>query len=69
MTSLLNETVLSLEALAARLPDRVHRTTLRRWAQEGVDGVRLEAVRLGRRWYSSVEALARFSERLTAGSR
>src|SRR5262245_35860784 len=49
-----------------------HPATLARWILAGAaapDGrrVRLEAVRLGGRWVTSEEALARFAQALTAG--
>ena len=48
-------------------PTRPARSTARRWAKEGIDGVVLETVRLGGRRYTSHEAVARFFERLNAG--
>ena len=35
-----------------------------RWSTRGLRGVRLESRRLGRQYYSSVEAVDRFAERL-----
>jgi hypothetical protein len=74
-TTLIGETLLSLSQAARRLPPGRHGRPvtlgcLLRWALDGVPGpdnhrVRLEAVRLGGRWLTSVEALARFADRLT----
>lgn len=74
-TTVIGETLLSLSQAARRLPPGRHGrpvtlSCLLRWVLDGVPGpeghrVRLEAVRLGGRWLTSVEALARFAERLT----
>ena len=45
---------------------RLHVSTVHRWRNPGVQGVRLEAVRLGHVWYTSFEAIERFARRLTA---
>lgn len=53
-------------AEAARTsPRRPNITTLWRWRNRGVSGVRLEVVCVGGRTYTSREALARFFERVT----
>jgi len=75
MHSVLQETQLTLKEAAAlikpgRSGRKCHISTLVRWITDGLRGpganvVRLEAVRLGGRWITSEEALARFSERLT----
>jgi hypothetical protein len=44
----------------------VHVSTVLRWILRGMRGVHLEALRLGGRWVTTQEALARFSEALTA---
>ena len=43
----------------------VHPLTVLRWIRQGVRGVRLEALKLGGRWVTSKEALARFMARLS----
>jgi Protein of unknown function (DUF1580) len=48
---------------------RVHLSTVMRWRTRGVRGARLEAFRLGGRWVTSREALARFIAAVTAASR
>jgi hypothetical protein len=73
--TLIDEQLLSLPQAARRLPPGrrgrpVTLSCLLRWILDGVPGpdgrrIRLEAVRLGGRWITSVEALARFGERLT----
>jgi hypothetical protein len=75
MCDILNETIVSIREGAALYPGRRHGkklnfSTLWRWIINGIraaDGqvVRLEAVRLGARWVTSREAIARFSARLT----
>jgi hypothetical protein len=69
-STLLSETTLGLAAAARRLPPfrngrPVSPSTIWRWITEGVklpDGrtVRLEGARIGARWVTSAEALARF---------
>lgn len=39
---------------------RTHASTLFRWATTGSKGVRLETIRVSGRFYSTVEAMARF---------
>jgi hypothetical protein len=73
--SVLFETTLGLVEAAQFLPrgrnsSRPHLSTLLRWILTGAKSptgevVRLEAVRLGSKWITSREALARFAERLT----
>lgn len=46
---------------------RVHVSTLFRWAQRGVRGCKLEAIRIGGALHTSQQALQRFAEQLTAG--
>jgi len=68
---LLSETMISL-AQAAKLfpPTRrnkaVHVSTILRWILDGSRGVRLEAVRAGSRWITSVEAVSRYLADSTA---
>jgi hypothetical protein len=77
MIDLQNERTLSL-AQAAREPlfppgrngAKPTLSCILRWILNGVNGptgdrIRLEAVRLGRRWITSREAIQRFAERLT----
>ena len=67
------EHILTLAQLARRLPARrlgrpVHVSTLHRWRNTGVRGVRLECVRIGGMWHTSLEAYQRWVERLTAAA-
>jgi hypothetical protein len=70
MIDIASETLLSLPE-AARLvpPGRYNKrptlSTMLRWIQHGVGGVRLEAIRLGGRWVTSLQAMQRFSDALT----
>src|SRR5215471_407670 len=71
MIDLRNETILSLAAAARNLPPGrrgrpVTLSCILRWVLDGVrlksgQKVRLEAVRLGGRWITSMEALQRFA--------
>jgi hypothetical protein len=75
MIDLLNEKPISLTAAAAMVPParggkRTHRSTILRWIVTGAKGpagevVRLEGTILGCRWFTSEEALQRFTDRLT----
>ena len=65
------ENVVTLLRAAKSLPElrrgrRPHVSTLYRWASAGVRGVRLETMRVGGTLCTSLEALQRFCERLSA---
>ena len=68
------EDLIPLAEAAAVLPKsfagkQIHPTTLRRWTREGVDGVILEAVKVGRRLFTSKEAVMKFiQQQETAGT-
>lgn len=64
MFDLLHEQLVTLAEAGQGLPNAPSRTTVWRWADTGLDGVRLETVWLGGRRYTSREALWRFLERL-----
>jgi len=66
MVDLSTEHLLSLPEAASRLPGRPHISTLHRWRQRGVRGVKLETLLLGGRRYTSREALKRFAAATTA---
>ncbi len=72
MIDLNQEEILSLSEACAALPQiegkRPHISTLWRWCNRGIRGVRLEHVRLGHRMCTSREALNRFLNALTADS-
>jgi hypothetical protein len=64
------ETLVTFSQLAGRHPHRrngrpTHVSTIHRWRLVGIRGVRLEAIRSGGAWVSSLEAYARFCAALT----
>ncbi len=63
MIDLARETLLTRPA-AARLMG-VSKDTIAGWITRGVRGIRLEAIRPGRWWKTSVEALQRFADART----
>ena len=74
MIDLANEPLLNLSQAAAILPTgrrgkKVHLSTIFRWILTGVNSptgrVHLEAIRVGGRWLTSMEALQSFAERQT----
>lgn len=70
MIDLTSETVLSFAQAAQRVPSfragkKTNVSTLFRWAQKGVGGIKLDSARLGGRTITSVEALQRFSDALS----
>lgn len=74
MIDLTEEKAISLNEAATLVPSArqgrpTHVSTLIRWITAGVEGNRLEAIRLGGRWVTSREALQRFAERLTSERR
>lgn len=69
MIDFTTETLLTLPQAAEQLPTKPTRATVWLWVSKGIRGVRLEAVRIGRQWVTSTEALQRFAERLTEPER
>jgi hypothetical protein len=75
MIELRNETMISLEAAARMLPPGrrgrpVNASTIFRWIVDGTKTpagavVRLDGIRIGGRWLTSVEALERFAAQQT----
>lgn len=63
---LFDEKLLSLEQAGKCLPGRPSRTTLWRWCRKGLNGVKLEYRRMGRKILTSQEALERFTLSLAA---
>jgi Protein of unknown function (DUF1580) len=66
-----SERIIRFAAVPAQpnLPDRrggkrIHVSTIHRWRSAGMRGVRLEALRVGGTWCTSIEALQRFFVRL-----
>jgi hypothetical protein len=64
----LTETPISLTDAAKSLPQRPNVATLWRWRTAGVRGIKLETFLSGGRRFTSVEALRRFQERVTAAA-
>lgn len=64
------EKIVSFVEGAEALPEingkPVHPSALWRWARKGIKGIRLESVRLGGRFVTSMEAIDRFSKALAA---
>lgn len=65
------ETLIALADVPAQLPDRrggrrPHVSCIYRWVQRGCRGIKLEAIQIGGTSCTSLEALQRFFERLTA---
>jgi Protein of unknown function (DUF1580) len=66
MIDITTEKLLSMSQAARLIPPSrsgraTHTSTLVRWIHRGVRGRRLDAVRIGGSWVTSVEALARFA--------
>ncbi len=65
------ETLISLADVPANLPDRrggkrPHVSCIYRWGQRGCKGIKLEVLQVGGTKCTSLEALQRFFERLSA---
>src|SRR5262245_57336026 len=77
-SKILNETVIGFAAAGRKYPGQrsnrfIDPSTVFRWARSGVRlpggrRLKLECVRLGGRWLTSLEALQRFADALTAAS-
>ncbi len=65
MICISDEHLVTLAEAARLLPGRPHLCTLYRWVARGVGGVKLEAVKVGGRTYTSRESLQRFAEACT----
>ena len=61
---ILNGSAINLNQAAKLLPNRPHISTLWRWCRKGVNGVRLDYWRAGRRILTTPEALEQFCARL-----
>lgn len=60
-----HERQLTLAEVAGILPGGVSLVTLRRWISDGVRGVRLSASFHGGRWWTTAEAVERFTQEVT----
>ena len=70
MIDIANEEPIALRNVPSILPatgrgKRLQVSAVYRWVQRGLDGVKLEVIRIGGRRYTSVEALQRFAEHRT----
>ena len=69
VSRILTEDVLTLSQARTELVNltgvRPDKATMTRWIHKGVGGVKLEAVRLGRNIFTSMQALTRFIEART----
>lgn len=68
MIDLRSERLLPLSAAARMLPGGVHVSTLHRWRLRGIRGIRLETLLVGGRRHTSVEAIDRFCQAVTAAA-
>lgn len=73
MITIDREQLVPLREVPRILPRRAngrhpHLSAIYRWVRKGIGGVVLESVRIGGVSYTSLEALQRFAERLTAPS-
>lgn len=66
VTSMLDETRITLAELAE--VEGVHLTTVHSWHRRGVRGVKLETYLSGGKRYTSLDALRRFQQRVTAAA-
>ena len=57
---LLAEDVIPLNEVPEEIPGRVDVSTVWRWAQRGVGGIKLETVKIGGKKLTSRQALSRF---------
>jgi hypothetical protein len=66
--NIMGEKLVPLGEAGGYVPLRPHYSTLKRWAYEGINGVVLETLKIGRRRFTSLQALERFVERLNGAS-
>jgi len=60
--TLLAEDLLRLSEVPRELPGRTDVSTVWRWAQRGISGVKLETVKIGGKKLTSRQAISRFIE-------
>lgn len=68
MPDIFSEDLLAIADAAKELPERPHCSTMQRWHKRGIRGVKLEAIRIGGRWFTSRQALQRFVRNTTAAA-
>ena len=49
-----------ITTVGERLPGKPHQNSVKRWIDHGINGVRLQSVRVGNRRFVSEDALAEF---------
>ena len=64
---LLDEDLVRLSTVAARLPWKPRRATVWRWTTAGFDGVQLESIKIGTWVMTSEQAVDRFFARIKLG--
>jgi Protein of unknown function (DUF1580) len=64
-----DRTLVDLKELARALPGRPHISTVYRWTNPGLNGVRLETVKFGGRRFTTRELVLRFAASLSNPSR
>lgn len=72
MIDLKHEQLIEIRSVPRHLPKRpsgkrIHISAVYRWISRGVRGITLESIVIGGTRYTSIEALERFSEQLSAG--
>ena len=73
MIDITTENLMAMSAVPKYLPRRsnnkpVHVATVYRWALKGLDGTKLETIKVGSTTYTSTQAVQRFANILTRGS-
>lgn len=63
---ILTEEIVPIAKIKDHIPTRPSRGTVMRWVSRGIRGVTLESVLCGGIRYTSVEAIARFHDRLNS---
>ena len=61
-----NEELLTITQAAKRCPARPHVATMWRWVLNGLDGVKLDSIKVGGKRLTSAEAISRFIAATTA---
>ncbi len=59
-----NEELITLSEASQRIPVNINKSTLWRWCRKGLNGVMLEYLRVGKRIYTTEDALERFNQSL-----
>ena len=62
------ESLITVTLAAKQIPGRPHVATVWRWILHGLNGIRLESVKVGGRRFTSEEAIQRFIAQMTAAA-